>query len=396
MSQESRRVHATLLVAGREIREAMRRRSFWIVVGILVLGSTAAMVLPEVLDSGPTTHRVAVSGSPAATRAFEQTLSPVVRSLGEKVRYRSESPEVARRLVDDGKVSLAVDLSGTPRVVVQADHDDTLLAATRQAIASDTLATRLHDAGLSDREVSRLLDVRPAHVEELDVEGSDRQGAAAALSIVLYLFILMMMGQTANGVAIEKANRISEVLLAIVKPSALLFGKILGILVVGLASLAAGALPIAVKAVAGGSLPAGLGPAVLGGAPWYVLGIALYLTLGGALGALVERQEEAGAVVAPLSIVLIATYILAETNVANTDFARSLLGETIAVFPLTSPIVMPMRIALGEATVGEVAVSLGLLVIALVVAIRLGGAIYRRGIVFTGRRLRVREALRAP
>jgi ABC-2 type transport system permease protein len=145
-----------------------------------------------------------------------------------------------------------------------------------------------------------------------------------------------------------------------------------------------------VKAVAGGDLPAGLGPALAGGAAWILLGLVLYLTIAGALGALVERQEEAGSVLTPLSLLLIGTYIVAQ-SAADGSF-----GAVLAIFPLTSPIVMPVRIALGAASPLEIVASLLVGVATVFVVVRLGAAIYRRGIVHTGRRLHLRQALRSP
>ena len=54
----------------------------------------------------------------------------------------------------------------------------------------------------------------------------------------------MLMIGVANGTAIEKANRISEVLLAIVRPAALLFGKVIGVGVIGILTILAGAIPV--------------------------------------------------------------------------------------------------------------------------------------------------------
>ena len=68
----------------------------------------------------------------------------------------------------------------------------------------------------------------------------------------------MLTIQVANGTAIEKANRISEVLLAIVRPAPLLFGKVVAVGLIGAMTLLAGAVPVLIKAVAGGDLPAGL------------------------------------------------------------------------------------------------------------------------------------------
>ena len=84
-----------------------------------------------------------------------------------------------------------------------------------------------------------------------------------------------------------------------------------------------------------------------------VLGLALYLTTAGALGALVERQEEAGSVLTPLSLLLIGTYVLAQSS------ADGSFGAVLAIFPFTSPIVMPARIALGDASAGEIVVVAG-------------------------------------
>jgi ABC-2 type transport system permease protein len=388
---------ATLLVAERELREALRRRSLWIVLGLLFVGASVAMILPTVLDSGTTRYDVGVVGPSEGVTRFERAIVSTVESLGARARVRVLGDvDRARGLVDDGELDLAVVLDRRPTVIVRAGEHTSLVGATRQALASNALAAELGAAGLAPHEAADLLDTPPPRIRELDVEGADRRAGASVVSLVLYLVLLMLMIQAANGVAIEKANRISEVLLAVVKPGALLFGKIIGVGIVGLLSLAAGAIPVVVKAAAGGDLPAGLGPALAGGAPWFVLGIALYLTIAGSLGALVERQEEAGSVLTPLSLLLVATYLVAQTAAANPSFADSWLGTGAALFPLTSPVVMPARIALGDASPAEIILSVLLLAVSVVVVARVGAAIYRRGIVSTGRRLRLGEALRAP
>ena len=155
----------------------------------------------------------------------------------------------------------------------------------------------------------------------------------------------------------------------------------------GFLALGVGLVPPLVSLAAGGDLPPGLGTAIAAGAPWFLLGLVLYLTIAGALGALVERQEEASSVVTPLTIVLIASFFVAQTA------SDTPLGKALAIFPLTSPIVMPSRIAVGEATVPELVASLVLGAAAVVLVVRVGARIYARAIVRTGRRLKVREVL---
>ncbi len=382
---------ATRLVAARELRESFRRRSLWIVLALLFVGSSVAMILPEVLDSGTSRYEVAIADNAGDTvgAGFQSDLRAAAATLDTRVAFRSVADRSrARQLVDDGTVDVAIVGTARPVVIVRSGENDTLVALVRQSLATEALMRQLAEAGLDPATINRVLTTPSPRVVEVAADESDRQASAAILSLVLYLVLLLLMIQVANGVAIEKSNRISEVLLAVVKPTALFFGKIAGVGLVGLAGLAAGALPVVVKAIAGGDLPAGLGPAIAGGLPWMILGLALYLTTAGALGALVERQEETGAVLTPLSLLLVGTYILAQSS------SEGSFGAVLAIFPFTSPIVMPARLALGDASTAEIVASLVVLVATVLFVVRLGSAIYRRGIVHTGRRLKLGEVLR--
>jgi ABC-2 type transport system permease protein len=87
-------------------------------------------------------------------------------------------------------------------------------------------------------------------------------------------------------------------------------------------------------------------------------------------------------------MLLVGTYIVAQ-SAADTP-----LGTFMAYFPLTSPLVMPSRLALGVASPSEVVASLVIGVLSVILVVRVGAVVYRRGIVRTGRRLRLREVLR--
>ncbi|MGV3758745.1 MAG: ABC transporter permease [Actinomycetota bacterium] len=381
---------ATRLVAVRELRQSARSKSLWATAAALLLGSTLAMVLPEVLgsDDRPTYDVVVVADGSGPGDALEVLIAQTVDAIDADVEISpAADAEAARRQVLDDTVDVAVLVDQPPRLLVRAGEHDRLVGALRQALATQALVDGLVDAGLGSDEVDALLGAPPAEVEELDTERESRRGAAFILSLVAYMLILLLMINVANGVAVEKGNRISEVLLAIVRPGPLLLGKVLGIGIVGIVLLACGAVPVVVKLVVGGDLPEGLGGALAGGIVWFLLGAALYLLLAGALGALVERQEEASSVVSPLSFLLIAAYFVGSTS------ADSPVADVLALVPLTSPMVMPSRIAVGAASPVEMVVSALLSLAAVVVAARFSAIVYRRAIVRTGRRLKVREVL---
>ena len=258
-------------------------------------------------------------------------------------------------------------------VIVRSGENDTLVALVRQALATQSLTERLGQEGLDRATIDQVLTAPGARVVAVAPDDSDRQASAAILSLVLYLVLLLLMIQAATGVAIEKANRISEVLLAVVKPTSLFFGKIVGVGLVGLAGLAAGAIPVVVKAIAGGDLPAGLGAAIAGGLPWMILGLVLYLTTAGALGALIERQEETGSVLTPLSLLLIATYVLAQSS-ADGSFGAVLADLPVHVADRDA---CPPR-ARRARRAAEIVASLAVGLVTVLFVVRLGAAIYRR------------------
>lgn len=375
---------AVSLVAGRELHQAFRRKSFWLVAALILVGSSVAMVLSQ-RGLKEVKYQVAVVGGSPSTAA---SIRDAAKPLGVTVEIANLPDErAARAAVQKDDTDLAVVAGEEPHILTKADGDDGVLSLVERALVADAVRSRLEANGASASEVQETLGTLSPRVERLDPGGSSRRGAAAILATVLYLLLIILMMQVANGTAIEKSNRISEVLLAIVRPGALLFGKVIGVGIVGVLTLLCGIIPVAVRLYSGGTLPEGMGSALIGGAAWFVLGIAFYLTLAGALGALVERQEEAGSVVTPLTMTLVAGFFVAQSAPAST------LAGVLAYIPFTSPLVMPSRIAVGVASSVEMAVSLLIGVLSLAVVVRIGSTVYQRAIVRTGKRLKIGEVL---
>ena len=376
------------LVVARELREALRRRSFWLTIVLFLVGSTALVAVPEFIGGdGSADRRVVTVGDDEAVSASLRELAPAF-DIDVEVSAAVDV-DAARVAVDEGDADVAVDLTVDPVLIIARSEGSSAVTLVRQAVTVSAFTASLADAGLDGEQIAELFAGSDPRIEELEPVDDTRQGVAAIVTIVLYLLLLLLSTAVATGVAIEKSNRVSEVLLAIVPARHLLFGKVVGVAIVGVLSLGAGALPLVVRLIAGGSLPVGAGGTLVGSAAWFVMGLALYLTAAGALGALVDRQEEVNATIAPLSTVLIAAYFVAVTS------AESPLATVLAYVPFTSPMVMPARIALGAASPVEMAVSLVLGVLTVVAMARLAALVYRRAIVRTGRKVRLRQVLRS-
>lgn len=387
---------ATRLVAGRELREALRRKTAWFAVGVAFVGSLALMVLPELIGGSSNHRKLAVTGTPTPelTAAVQRVgraldLRIVVSNLpsADAVRDAVKSDEIDAGLVlVDGQAGA----TGDGAEIITDDAGSQLVAVVRQALATERSVARLRAAGLDDQAITSALSSPVLRVTEVDPDRGGRIAAASVASLFVYLLLIMLTTQVANGVAIEKANRVSEVLLPIVPSHALLLGKVMAVSLLGMMPFVAGALPVLVKLVAGSGLPPGIGAVVAGSGAWLLLGAAFYLLVAGALGALVERPEDAGSSIASLSVLLVGSYLIGQAA------ADSPVGAVMALLPFSSPIVEPARLALGVSSPAEVIGSLSISVLAVALVGRVAGRVYGRAVVRTGRRLKLRDVLRRP
>jgi ABC-2 type transport system permease protein len=76
--------------------------------------------------------------------------------------------------------------------------------------------------------------------------------------------------------------------------------------------------------------------------------------------------------------------------------ASDSIQEIVSMLPIVSTMIMPGRIAEGEAPLWQVGVAVGTTVIAAVVLLRVGARLYERTLMQTSRKLSYREAFKLP
>jgi ABC-2 type transport system permease protein len=285
---------------------------------------------------------------------------------------------------------------GAPaRVLVEHDLSSRLRTVVVQGLSVSRVAAALAGAGLPPATVARLttapaLDVVPTSGDTGPSTGD--VGIGVLVAVVLYVALLSAGTLVASGVAEEKTSRVSEVLLATLRPAELLLGKIAGVGIIAIVQLVVAALPalIAAELVGAVDLPDATASTVAWGLAWFVAGYALYATAYGALGALVGRQQEVGQVTAPLLLLLLAGYLASATvGASHPDGGATRL---LSLIPPFSPMVMPLRIA-GTVETPEILLALVVPLAFAAVVLWLGAAVYRGGIVVTGARIGLRAAL---
>ena len=384
------------LIAGRELRERSRQKSFKLSTALMALGLLAAVVVPQVLvDGGPTTLDIGVVGPPGEVVAG--ALEGVGDAADSELRV-VEVPDVASGEARLGQGSLDALVTGGDVVVAETPEPGSDLALVTASLAQAGGVQRaLAEAGLPPGAVSDALGRPPVPVRILEPVSEAEDEAAQPLLflgvLVLYVALLTFGSAVATGVVEEKSSRVVEVLLAAVRPHQLLAGKVLGIGVLGVVQLVLVATPALVVAVATGTeLPAGSPLTVASLVLWFVLGYAFYSCAYAAAGSLVSRMEEAQNTSFPITGTIIATYFAALS--ASND-PGSGLARIFSLLPPTAPLVMPTRAALGNAPPWEVPLAVALSLAATYGLVRLAGRIYAGAILSFGAKVKLRQALRS-
>jgi ABC-2 type transport system permease protein len=379
------------LVAARQLKETLRTRTVKVVTAALVLMAVAAIVLPQVFGGGRTTYTLATVGRPAP--ALTAVLDSAGRDGDFSVKYLSRgSVTSVREAVRSGDAAAGL---VTGRLFTSATSDGTFAGMVTQAVVGLETSRRLAVMGLDATDLARLQAVRPP--EQVPVESKQeqaRRGVAFAAGIVLYLAITFAGSAIATAVAVEKSSRISEVLLAMLRPSQVLVGTVTAVGAVALGQLLLLAVPVGIAVRLNDKI--GLPQAATGdlalAVVWFLLGFLLYAFVFAATAALVNRITEVSAAIFPVTATLVAAYLIALIVVMPDP--HSGWSTTASLFPLTAPLAMPIRWATGTVPAYQLVLSLVLAVLTAAFLVRASSAIYGRALVATGRRLGPRAALR--
>jgi ABC-2 type transport system permease protein len=389
------------LIAGRELRERLRAKSFAISTGVLIVAILAIGIAARVIGSDEAEATV-VGVAGEAPEGFDQALGQVAEAIDrdvEVVRVDVDPADEAgiRKVLEDGDADVVIDPSERS-VVHDGDVDDELQAIVQQAWSStETRQALVDDEGIDADRVDELLSPEPLAATALEEDSSDDEvdGVAAlagtAAAVMLFTSLQVFGSYALVGVVEEKASAVVELLLVRVRADQLLAGKLIGIGVVALLqfvlAIVAGMVSLAISGV---DVPGDIWSALPMAIVWFLGGFAFYSTLFALAGSLVSRQEDAQAAAAPFFIVMIGAYML----VFITGYVpTSMASRILSVLPPIAPFLMPMRMAAGAASVVEIVVALVLLLGATVAAWKLAGRIYEQVLLRRGSRIPWSEAL---
>jgi ABC-2 type transport system permease protein len=244
---------------------------------------------------------------------------------------------------------------------------------------------------------------RPVDQQEL----ASRSFLGIVFVVLIFITVVIYGMWVATGVAAEKSSRVMELMISAASPKQLLTGKVVGIGAAGLTQYAAIAVPaLAVLAVQDRIAEAILGPTWASGAPlvglspslllaygvFFLLGFTLFALIYASMGSFVSRPDDLQTLSLPLSLLAMVGYLSA--IVALSGGGRT--WTTILSFvPPFSPFVMLARVMTSNVQPWELALSISLMLLAIVVVAMVAVRLYAAGVLLYGQRPGIRAFIAA-
>ena len=302
------------------------------------------------------------------------------------------------------------------------------MARLESALRQSIVTIKLGKEGVKPEVIAQVSRIRTdIDAERIGEKGKSGSAAAAIgvgffLAFMLYMSIMLHGQNVLRGVLEEKMTRVAEVVISSVKPDTLLAGKVLGVGAVGLAQQVAwfalsaivvyfflpfvthgmmsAAKPVAdTAAVAAAAAPptsmAALGlftiPLAVTVLAFFLTGFMFYASLFAAAGSMVNSEQEAQQAAMPVIMLLVVTIIFLNPIMMNSN---GTLAVTLSWLPFSSPIVMPMRMAMGGVPMTHVIGSWIVSALGCAGAIWLAARIYRVGMLMYGKKPSMGELIK--
>jgi len=406
----------TWVIARRELLERVKSKWF---VAITLLGPifmVALVVVPAIISAKSTSgarmdivDQTGVLGEPLAKKLHDD-YDWIVNVVPKDTPDQTELDKIRDDKIN-GFLTIPAGAVVFSNVLYRGDNaaSQYVGAYLQKAMTEVVFDARADLVKLTREQRAAMLgdvNVVPMHTTG-EAEGSSGLGSfliAYILAFILYMVITLYGVNVMRSVVQEKTSRVMEFLVAVVKPQSLMSGKILGVGGAALIQLTVwlgiGAITLAYRTEILGAfgIDSGQSPlppldffAVTITLVYFILGYFFYSAMYAAVGAMVSSEQDTQQVQMPVTMLLVIGVMCFQLIASS---PRGGAASVMTMVPFWSPMLMPMRFVLGGATLGDVALSLGILLVSTILVVRAAAKIYRVGVLLYGKRPSVRELVR--
>ncbi|MCR4032200.1 MULTISPECIES: ABC transporter permease [Flavobacterium] len=298
------------------------------------------------------------------------------------------------------------------------------IESTQDVIASKITKINLEQLKLDTLAIQKAQSnvnihlVKASGEESLKGLNEIKIGIGGAFGYLIMMFIIIYGNMVMRSVIEEKTNRIIEIIISSVKPFQLMIGKIVGTSLAGILQFMIWAIiGLGLMFAASAFFGVNVGPSarispemmhsaeqqfsgsaqmyiaelwnlpiasiIIGFVIYFIGGYFLYSSFYAAIGAAVDNQTDSQQFLLPIIMPLILSVYIGFFTVVNDPHGT--IAVAFSMIPLTSPIVMLMRIPFGVPW-WQIAISVSLLFATFFLVVWFAAKIYRVGILMYGKK----------
>lgn len=402
-----------IIVASFTMKEMVKRKSFIISTIIIFLIIIIGFNVPNIIDmvKGDNNETIGsdtiliidpddiYGGALENLNQMELGKNFKVQNNGltkEEIKEKIDAEEINAAMIinkQDNKIGISyvvdsIGMEGAPSEIIKILND----------LYKDLQIGKL---GLSNEQLASLNPEFSIDITETNENpASGNVFAIMLLSIVLFYAIYFCAYQVSSSITTEKTSKIMETLVTSTTPRTIVLGKTIGIGVVGLLQVAG---MIIVSVICCNVF---IDPELLSSiidiskiTPilaiitiiYFILGYAVYSLLYALTGSTVSKPEDINSANGPVAILAVIGFYLSYFSMMN---PTSEINVFASMFPFSAPFSMPFRVMMGTATMGQVAISLGIMLVSIFIIARISIKIYSSAILNYGTKISIKDILK--
>lgn len=422
-------MNSTMTVIKFTFMTRFRSKSFRLMSMILILLLSILIHLPALIDklSSQEATKVGVFGGKQAELAGKlaafynnQPNSDIVIIPLQDAGSAAANEALGKQQIADKKIKGYLEFTeeaaaGFPKIVYKSKGTMEFSFKNKLQTALQLIKTdvALQGVGLAAEQKANIQAPVSLETVQISTNNATTAGKTESQMVMSYALVYVMLfmlyigvigfgNMVAMEITAEKSSRVMELLITSVSPLKQMFGKIIGICLLALSQIALTIVVAIINMSLSGSsklikelnlnwsdLQMSL---IVYFLIFYLLGFFIYATVFAAVGSLVSRTEEVGQAIMPVTLLIVAAFMIAMFGLTNPNTA---FVVTMSYVPFFSPLIMFLRIGMSSPPVWEIWLSIIIQLASIGAMAWIAAKIYRTGVLMYGKRPSWRELRKA-
>ena len=390
------------------IKDMVRRKSFiistLIILVLIVIGFNVPNIIKSIKGESTGDKLLIVDND----NIFEGNLELLKQAdLGYEVEIQNATFDEIKEKIETEKISEAIMIEKQEnnvkiRYIVEST---TMMEEVPETLVNtiNSLYTnmQINKLGLTEEELESITPNFEFSLEQTeDEKASGNIFVMMLMSIVLFYAIYFCAYQVSSSITTEKTSKIMETLVTSTSPRTIVLGKTIGIGFAGLLQL------VLIVGTALISAKVFLEPELLDDVLdmsnitvylgiitiiYFILGYFTYALLYALTGSTVSKPEDINSANQPVAFLAVIGFYLSYFTMMN---PTSDLNVFASLFPISSPFCMPFRIMMGLSNGTDVAISIGILIVTILIIAKVAIKIYSNAILNYGTKMSLKDIIK--